>query len=73
MLHYLRIRVGAALATVYDVEMLERETQLAGKNLGLAPQISLRKGCELVKQWLDYGLSAERLDSRMIRSALNVG
>ena len=49
----LRVGVPAPLATVNDVEVLQREIKLSSKLLDADFEITFRERCELVEERLD--------------------
>lgn len=46
--------MGAPLAAVNDVEVLERESKLSSELVDPGPEIALGKSFKLVEQWLDW-------------------
>ena len=50
----LRVGMAASLASVDDVEVLEREPELPSQRFNLAAEFSLRKGVKLVEKRLDW-------------------
>lgn len=68
-----RVRVRAALAAINDVEVLERETELASQLVDTITQVTLGQGCELVEKWLDWCVSLYIVSHDSMGYSLKVG
>jgi hypothetical protein len=53
--------VGTSLASVDNVEVLQRESELGRELVDSGSEVSFGKGSELVEEWLDWLLVDARL------------